>query len=48
MEWNEVGELPCSIARALAVVGDRWTLLVLREAFSGVTRFDHLGLERRT
>ena len=32
----------CSIARTLQVLGDRWTLLVLREAFMGVTRFDDL------
>jgi DNA-binding HxlR family transcriptional regulator len=30
----------CSIARALEVVGDRWTLLVIREAFMGTRRFD--------
>jgi DNA-binding HxlR family transcriptional regulator len=29
----------CSIARSLEVLGERWTLLVLRDAFSGVTRF---------
>lgn len=29
----------CSIARALEVVGEKWTLLVLREAFYGVRRF---------
>jgi DNA-binding HxlR family transcriptional regulator len=29
----------CSIARSLSVLGERWTLLVLREAFSGTTRF---------
>lgn len=29
----------CSIARSLSVLGERWTLLVLREAGSGVTRF---------
>ena len=50
MEWNEVGGLPCSIARSLSLVGDRWTLLVLREAFSGVTRFEgfqsRLGVSR--
>src|SRR3954466_8127792 len=32
----------CSIARTLAVFGDRWTLLVLREAFNGVRRFEDL------
>jgi DNA-binding HxlR family transcriptional regulator len=33
----------CSIARALELVGERWTLLIVRDAlFAGVTRFnDH-------
>jgi DNA-binding HxlR family transcriptional regulator len=30
---------PCSIARALGVLGERWTLLILREAMDGKTRF---------
>jgi DNA-binding HxlR family transcriptional regulator len=30
----------CSMARTMAVVGDRWSILILREAFYGVTRFD--------
>ena len=30
----------CSVARALEVLGDRWTLLVLRDAFSRVRRFE--------
>ena len=29
----------CAIERTLCVVGERWTLLILREAVSGVTRF---------
>jgi DNA-binding HxlR family transcriptional regulator len=29
----------CAIARTLAVVGERWTLLILRDAFFGATRF---------
>jgi DNA-binding HxlR family transcriptional regulator len=29
----------CSIARSLAVLGERWTLLIVREAFWGRTRF---------
>src|SRR3954454_4772689 len=29
----------CSIARALEVVGERWTLLLVRDAFLGVRRF---------
>lgn len=39
------------MARALAVVGDRWTLLILRDAFLRVRRFDdfqvRLGIARR-
>jgi DNA-binding HxlR family transcriptional regulator len=30
----------CSIKRALDVLGEKWTLLILREAFYGVARFD--------
>jgi DNA-binding HxlR family transcriptional regulator len=40
----------CSIARTLALIGDRWTLLVLRDVTNGVRRFDelagHLGVAR--
>ncbi|MBA9007497.1 MULTISPECIES: winged helix-turn-helix transcriptional regulator [Thermomonospora] len=34
---------PCSIADALEVVGERWTLLVIRELFHGVRRFDRIA-----
>jgi len=33
----------CSIARTLALIGDRWTLLVLRDVANGVGRFDELA-----
>lgn len=40
----------CSIARALEIVGERWTLLLLRDAFLGIRRFDdfqaRLGISR--
>jgi DNA-binding HxlR family transcriptional regulator len=32
----------CGMARASELIGDRWTLLILREAFYGVTRFADL------
>lgn len=32
----------CSIARTLELVGERWTLLILRNVFFGVRRFDDL------
>lgn len=39
---NDYPDQVCSIARALEVVGERWTLLVLRDVFTGVHRFDDL------
>src|SRR4051812_45229937 len=40
----------CSVARALEVVGERWSILILRDAFLGVRRFDafqeDLGIAR--
>ncbi len=40
----------CSIARALEIVGERWTLLIIRDAFLGLRRFDqfqeNLGIAR--
>jgi DNA-binding HxlR family transcriptional regulator len=40
----------CSIAKALEVIGERWTLLIIRDAAYGVRRFSdfvaHLGLPR--
>lgn len=32
----------CSIAATLEVIGDRWTMLILRDAFRGVRRFSEL------
>jgi DNA-binding HxlR family transcriptional regulator len=32
-------EEPCSIARSLEVLGERWTFLILRDALGGATRF---------
>lgn len=40
MGWDEVGNTVCPIARSLAVVGDRWTGLILRELFLGTRRFE--------
>lgn len=32
----------CTIARAMEILGERWTMVVLREVFSGVWRFDDM------
>jgi len=51
MRWDDLDREHCSLARSLAVIGDRWTFLVLREAFLRVRRFDDfqqsLGIARR-
>ena len=40
----------CSIARTLEIVGERWSLLIVRDAFNGVRRFEQfqesLGIAR--
>jgi DNA-binding HxlR family transcriptional regulator len=33
------GQERCSVARTLEIVGDRWTWLVIRDAFLGLTKF---------
>lgn len=32
-------DAPCPVARTLDVIGDWWSLLIVRDAFDGVTRF---------
>jgi DNA-binding HxlR family transcriptional regulator len=50
MRWRELDREACSIARAIGVVGDRWTLVILRDCFLRVRRFDDfqhsLGITR--
>ncbi len=50
MKWQALANQPCSMARSLAVIGDRWTLMVLRDCFLGLRRFDDfqtsLGISR--
>jgi DNA-binding HxlR family transcriptional regulator len=45
-------EMHCSVAQCLEVVGDWWSLLIVRDAFLGVRRFDdfqeRLGISRNT
>jgi DNA-binding HxlR family transcriptional regulator len=50
MRWTDFDSGTCSVARTVEVLGDRWTVLVLRDVFNGVRRFDdlqrHLGVAR--
>lgn len=40
MRWNDLGSERCSVARTVSVIGDRWTLLILRDCFLRVRRFE--------
>ena len=33
-------DTPCPIARSMAIAGDAWSILILRDAHAGLTRFD--------
>jgi len=50
MKWSDLADQNCSVARSAAVIGDRWTLLILRDCFLGVRRFEvfeqRLGISR--
>lgn len=37
---KDFSAMDCSVARTLEVIGERWSLLILRDAFYGVRRFD--------
>ncbi|NJC56318.1 winged helix-turn-helix transcriptional regulator [Brevibacterium marinum] len=42
MDWLEFDTAGCSIQRTLDVIGEKWTVLILRETFNGVRRFDQI------
>jgi DNA-binding HxlR family transcriptional regulator len=50
MRWADYDSRTCSVARTVEVLGDRWAMLVLRDIFNGIRRFDelsaHLGIAR--
>jgi DNA-binding HxlR family transcriptional regulator len=50
MHRTNLAALPCSLARTLEIVGEWWTLLVMRDVCFGWNRFDeihqHLGIAR--
>nr|WP_042189931.1 helix-turn-helix domain-containing protein [Kibdelosporangium sp. MJ126-NF4]CEL18982.1 Transcriptional regulator, HxlR family [Kibdelosporangium sp. MJ126-NF4]CTQ95215.1 Transcriptional regulator, HxlR family [Kibdelosporangium sp. MJ126-NF4] len=51
MQRTQFGEMACSIARTLDVVGEPWTPLILRDIYVGISRFDRiqqdLGISRK-
>lgn len=52
MQRTNLNKESCPLARGLDVIGEWWSLLILREAFAGVRRFDdfhlNLGIPRNT
>jgi DNA-binding HxlR family transcriptional regulator len=50
MERKSFADMHCSVAQCLEVVGEWWTMLIVRDAFLGITRFDQfqerLGISR--
>jgi DNA-binding HxlR family transcriptional regulator len=52
MRRKPLDRMDCSIAKALDIVGDPWTMLILRDALLGVKRFEtfstRLGIPRAT
>ena len=52
MERKSFEDMNCSVAQCLEVVGEWWSLLILRDAFLGFARFDQfqdrLGISRNT
>lgn len=50
MARNKIDNLNCSLADSLNLIGEWWTILILRESFFGTRRFEdfqqHLGIAR--
>ncbi|MCF2587105.1 winged helix-turn-helix transcriptional regulator [Brevibacterium sp. UCMA 11752] len=42
MDWLDFDTADCSIQKTLDIIGEKWTVLILREAFNGVRRFDQI------
>ena len=40
MKWTELTDSPCPVARSASLIGDRWTLLILRDCLLGLSRFN--------
>lgn len=47
MRWSEIETVPCPVAQAMAVIGDSWTVLILRDALRGATKFDEFQTATR-
>jgi DNA-binding HxlR family transcriptional regulator len=48
VEWRDASTVNCPVGVALDLLGEKWTLLIVRDALNGIRRFDefrrHIGL----
>ncbi|GAA4089635.1 winged helix-turn-helix transcriptional regulator [Nonomuraea soli] len=42
MQRTRFGDMTCSIARSLDIIGEQWSPLILRDVYAGITRFEPL------
>ena len=40
MRWSQIDTTPCPLAQTMAIIGDSWTLLLLRDAVRGARKFE--------
>lgn len=40
MKWSDLSTNWCPVARTVTLLGDRWTLLILRDCFLGISKFE--------
>ena len=45
MRHAELAEKECAIARTWVIIGERWTMMILRECFRGVRRFEDIQVK---
>lgn len=52
IDWSDLPPGPCPVSSALALFGDRWSMLIIRDVMNGVHRFDdlvnHIEVSRAT
>jgi DNA-binding HxlR family transcriptional regulator len=42
MQWLDYSTENCSVQRTMNIIGEKWTMIVLREAFNGMRRFEQI------
>ncbi len=47
MRWSEIDAIPCPVAQTMAVIGDAWSILIIRDAIRGMKRFEEFQQSTR-